>query len=40
MLLWLENILKHLKRRGGTWNVKMLEDAEEFLKELFGIINL
>ena len=40
MLLWLKNISKHLKRHGGIWNVKMLEDAEEFLKELLGRINL
>ena len=39
-LLWLKNISKHLKCHGGTWNVKMLEDAEGFLKEVFGKINL
>ena len=40
MLLLFKNISKHLKRHGGIRNVKMLEEAEEFLKELLGRINL
>ena len=40
MLLWLKNILKHLKRHGEIWNVKMLEGEGEFLNKLFGKINL
>ena len=38
--LLFKNISKHLKRHGGIRNVKMLEDAEEFLKEHLGRINL
>ena len=40
MLLLFKNISKHLERHGGIRNVKMLEEAEEFLKELLGRINL
>ena len=35
-----QKYIKHLKRHGGIRNVKMLEDAEEFLKEHLGRINL